>query len=269
MPGVSEAAQPAGLLGERHARNFTLLLEWAARSSAFGAVLAILLFMPAWIGLAIAGVDLTVAVGTAVFVGFFLALTLLGALLYRELWRQVGARVLIFPDRLVHVHGKQSDTYAWEDIEEFFCWGVDEYVSTLVLDRRLVESRYHYRFRHKDGHQFVFSERFGGAGGEPLACHVEKGLIERRLPALRKRFLDNHEAIPFGPFSLEPEGLRYRRSVLPWSQVNYVWAQDGKIRVSKRDKVFDWCSAKMETVPNGCLLLALAKDRVEREEASA
>jgi hypothetical protein len=86
---------------------------------------------------------------------------------------------------------------------------------------------------------------------------------------MRKRLFEERTAIRFGPVALEHDGLRYGRWLLPWNEADFVWAEEGLIRVRKRGKVFDWCAVKMEKVPNGGLLLALVKERIDKAEATA
>jgi hypothetical protein len=96
---------------------------------------------------------------------------------------------------------------------------------------------------------------------------VEQGLINRQYPQLRKRFLDQGEAIRFGRFAIEPEGLRYGRHLLPWQDVHSIAAKDGRITVRKRSRLWlDWCKVKCESVPNCCLFLALAEEQVRRQQ---
>jgi hypothetical protein len=75
--------------------------------------------------------------------------------------------------------------------------------------------------------------------------------------------LKSHETLHFGPLRLEPEGIGYGRSLLPWEQVDFAGIDDGKILVRKKDKTFSWCSVGAGKVPNLCLFLALAKEKCD------
>ena len=261
-----EGTPPDTPLDERRPRNVSLLFRFLARSLAVATILALLVFGPVVIVLAGVAPDLSTE-------GFLLAFLLLlaiaaiaGVWSARRLWKQIGARVLVFPDRLVWLRRQESVAFPWNELEEFCCWGVSQYSTVMLIDQQFVETEYHYRFRHRDGHGFDFSEKFDSKDARPLAAHVEEGLLEYRLPELRRHFLQEQESLTFGPFVLQPEGLRYRRRLLPWNEVDYVFAEDGKIRVRKRDKFFNWCAVKMGCVPNGSLFLALAKERMEQEQ---
>ncbi len=190
----------------------------------------------------------------------------------RGLWRQLGARVIVFPDRLVHERKQGSIDYRWDDLREFYYSGVDRYV---VQEAELfpgekkqhLETEYSYRFCHANGRSFEFGELFDDEDTTPLARAVEERLLECKLPALRKRFLQEHESIAFGPIMLESEGIRQGRSLLPWSEVDDVCAEGGYVQVRRRGKKTSWCLVKLARVPNCCLLLALAKERLVRQEA--
>jgi hypothetical protein len=267
-PLPQDAGAPTPPLAERRARNGALLARFIGRSAVMAFVLALVSLPPAMCLLGVVEVRLTDLVLVVTSLCLLAVMAVPAVWWSRHLWRQLGVRVLVFADRIVYVRREQSVSYTWHELERYYCWGVNRYSSVLGLDTRYMESQYHYRFCHRDGHRFEFSETFDREDKEPIAAYVEAGLLECQLPQLRKRFVDDQEAIAFGPFVLEPEGLRWRRRLLPWNEVDYCGAEEGKIRVRKRGKVFNWCSVEMEKVPNGCLLLALAKERVEQEEAN-
>lgn len=264
MPEASAAAP--GPIVERRSRNVALLFELIWQSAVFALILS--LFFVAFIAVVpfASGTDISLAAGFALTGCFFAVVFALIAALQRRLRRQIGTQILVYPDRLEYIRKEVSVLYRWEDLQEFYCWGVNLYSSTLGIDMSLVECRYDYCFVHRTGHRFDFSEKFGSKGELPLASLVEKGLMETQLPLLRKRFRDDWEPVRFGPLALEHDGLRYGRSVLPWKQAGFVWAQDGLIRVKKRDSIFNWCKVKLKTVPHSCLFLALAKERLDEEE---
>ena len=193
--------------------------------------------------------------------GLFLSLFFLGAIVYRKLWRRIGASVQIHPDRLVLVRKGKAIHFKWEDIREFYCKAIVEYESTLVLDRTYSKSKNHYRFVHRDGDQFEFGEQFQRDELVPISEFVTEGLLDRQLPVLRERFFQHQETLPFGPLRLMPDGIGYGRSVLPWEQVDFVGMENGNIYVRKKDKTFHWCSVAADKIPNFCLFVVLAKEK--------
>lgn len=126
---------------------------------------------------------------------------------------------------------------------------------------------YSYRFHHRNGHRFLFEEKLDRNTDAPIAQFTEEALLHSQLPSLRESFLQRHEEVRFGPFTLGLEGLGFKRALLPWPEVDFIWAEGGRVRVRKKGKTLNWCSVRMDNVPNSCLFLALAKERLAQEES--
>jgi hypothetical protein len=241
------------------------LLEASLRTVLFAIALSLLLAGPAffvalvvlparfWVG------SLLPAVGC-----LLVAMLIVSAAACRSLWRQIGSRIQIYEDRLVYIRKGESVDFRWEDIYEFYCREVDEYHSTLGLDRTYIGSKNYYRVIHRNGPKFAFREYFMRDKRVPIAAFVTEGLPARRLPALRERLL-NYEILPFGPLRLEPEGIGYGQSLLQWDEVDFVGIDDGKILVRKKNKTLRWCSVQAGQVPNLCLFLTLTKEKCNQQ----
>ena len=80
----------------------------------------------------------------------------------RGLWRQIGTRIVVFPDGIEHIRRGESIRYRWEDIQAY-------YGSGLCRDAILyVEIDWHYRVIHRAGNQFEFSEQFQSKEETPI-----------------------------------------------------------------------------------------------------
>jgi hypothetical protein len=207
--------------------------------------------------------------GALLILGLFGTLIFLAGKMMFRAWRGLGVRLLVYSEGIVYTRWLRVITYRWEDILAFSYWTIDQvdrdkHYPSIV---HYLNSIYYYRFRHSDGHRFIFSEKLDRHAEKPIAHFVEKGLLDAQLPLLRERLLQQSEEIPFGPFTVGLEGLAYKRTLLPWPEVDFIWSEDGKVQVRKKDKVLNWCSVKMDRVPNCCLFLALAKERACAREA--
>lgn len=195
--------------------------------------------------------------------GFFGALTFLAGKQIIRAWRGLSVCVHVFPEGIIYTRWRRVVAYRWEDIFAFSYRAIDH----MHLGITYLYSTYYYRFRHHDGHHFLFVEKLNRNVEKPIAQFVEEGLLDRELLLLRESFLQHHEEIDFGPFTLGLEGLGYKRALLPWPEVDFIWAEDGRVRVRKKGKTLNWCSARMDNVPNMCLFLALVKERLAQEES--
>jgi hypothetical protein len=252
-------------LSIRWARNFALGATMISHSILAAVVLALLFILFSVLLVAI----LPSPEGLLFLLGaYVVSLVFAVVVIVRRLWKQIGTAVHIFRDRIDFVRRKEIVAYRWGDIEEYYCQGVNEFTSTFGLDANYQRSRYHYRFRHRDKHVFEFFEKLDRNVEKPLDAYVEEGLLACRLPQLRQQFLQDGHTLTFGRFAVGMEGLQFGKSVLPWSEVDYVWAENGKVMVRKRGKLLNWCAIKAEKVPNVCLFLALAKERLEKDTAA-
>jgi len=239
-----------------------------ARCGMIALILAVVFYVPLIIVLTTAGIELT---NSVMLLGalFLLAIMLApAAWINRSLWRQLGARILVFTDGIVYMRRHQKVAYRWDDLQKYYYWGFIHTASVFGVPTWHVDTQYHYRFCHRDGNAFEFSEKLERKDDLPLAAYVEKGLFECELPRLRQQFFEEQDAVVIEPFVLEQEGLRYGRGLLPWMDAEYVWAEDGQIRARRRGKAFNWCSVKMRKVSKSCLLIALAKERIDQQEAN-
>lgn len=198
--------------------------------------------------------------GGLLILAFFGPLAFVGGKIMLRAWRGLGVRLLVFPDGIVFTRGRRVVIYRWADILAFSYGAIDHVNFGTYLD-----SLYSYRFQHQEGHRFLFAESLNRNVDKPIVQFVEEGLVDGQLPLLRENFLQRREEIRFGPFTLGLEGLGYKRSLLPWPEVDFIWAEEGRVRVRKKDKILNWCSIKMDKVPNLCLFLALAKERLAQE----
>lgn len=256
-------------VAERQSRNLVLFLDACIRPAVIALILWLILAGPVLLVVEVifhTNFALLTVLPTVIIL--FVAILCLTAEYYRNLWRQVGVSVRIYSDRLVYMRKGEVVDYRWDDIRKFYCQRVDKYLSHFGLDRHYTESQNRYRFIHENGHQFEFAEQFSRNKLVLIADYVEKGLLERQFPRSRSR-LQEGETLQFGPLGLEAQGIQYGRSLLPWDQVDFVGAEDGKVFVRKKDKTFNWCSVKVEKVPSCCLFLALAKERCDQHSSAS
>jgi hypothetical protein len=198
-------------------------------------------------------------------IGIFGAIAFVGLRVARSGWRRLGVRVLVFPSRLVYARCKRLVTYRWGDIEVVSYKAEDRYYAGATY----LDSTYFYVFRHRCGHSFTFEEVVHRNREEPLAQLVNAALLASQLPALRERLVRGGEVLHFGPLSLSQEGIGYGRTILPWAEVDYVWAKEGRVKVRKQGKFLNWCSVGTGRVSHCCVFLALAKELREKADPEA
>lgn len=246
----------------RRARSFLLLIELLAGGLWFLLCLAPTLFA---VVITFAGLfkgEMAAFGMGLLLVTFFGTLAFIGGKIMLRAWWGLAIRLIVFPEGIIYTRGRRIVPYRWQDILAFSYWAIDH-----VKLGTYIDSLYYYRFHHRDGHRFLFAERLDRNADKPIAQFVEEGLVNYQLPLLRESFLQRTEEVRFGPFILGMEGLGYKRDLLPWPEVDFIWAEDGRVRVRKKGKTLNWCSARMDNVPNMCLFLALAKERLAQEES--
>ncbi|HTU17415.1 MAG TPA: DUF6585 family protein [Gemmataceae bacterium] len=260
-------------LAVRRARNFLLLMELH-----LGGLWFLLSLVPTLFGGAILAAGLVKHKGDGgalggglAILGFFGFLAFFGIKIMLRAWRGLGVRLLVFPEGIIYTRWLRIVAYRWEDIGAFSYWTRDQMRPDKHHPDKVSypSSMYYYRFYHDHGHHFLFSEKLDHNKDKPIARFVEEGLLDRQLPLLRDRLLQGSEEIHFGPFAVGLEGLSSKRTSLPWSEIDFISLEDGKVQVRKKGKVFNWCSVEADKVPNCCLFLALAKERVRAREVAS
>jgi hypothetical protein len=178
-------------------------------------------------------------------------------------WRQWGLVLVVAPQGLACTRSHWVVVYRWEDVAQFFYRIVDHSVHGVYTHTTVA-----YRFRHANGHQFCFREYLDRPDRQPLADVVNAGMLRVQLPLLRGH-LEAHQAVGFGPLTMEPEGLRLGQSWLPYKELGRIWLAEGKLRIRKLGKLLNWCSLRIDRVPNWYLLLALVGERAGSGESDA
>ncbi len=91
---------------------------------------------------------------------------------------------------------------------------------------------------------------------DDLVEEIRLKMVEREVPAVRARIAAG-DVVRFGAIGASAAGLVMGEQVLPWGEVGGLDAEAGEIVVRTRDGA-RWAAAKLDDVPNACVLAEIA-----------
>jgi hypothetical protein len=240
MP-AQQAADSRGLGAFRQAYQATLTRTVAL-------IIIFLVGAAGFSAAAIFGTDLN-AGSRALFLLFVLLFVVVSLCLIFQVIQAAHQQIYLFQQGLVIEQGKQrvvlpwGDLQVWQSITRRSSYGI--YVGTT----------YTYRLRRADGYHIELGNSTKGIAelGQAITSGVTQELVPRAFSAIRAG-----QTLTFGPFRLNPQGLGFKREVLPWSQVQAIGASRGIVTVKKAGNR-SWL-ALVSKIPNVMVLLVIAED---------
>ncbi len=121
-------------------------------------------------------------------------------------------------------HGGVRLDLHWEQIAGIAC---DQEVRTFM--GRALHTHTRLTIFPQSGAQIRLDDRLPGLN--ELTARLKARLYPRWLPALRTAYRRG-EALPFGPLTLRPEGLRLREVEILWEAVAHLEVEDGHLKIS-------------------------------------
>ncbi|GCE16123.1 DUF6585 family protein [Tengunoibacter tsumagoiensis] len=225
------------------------------------------LFMPTFsnlfvlIGIVIGSIiiDLILLIGIIYFTGvviYYLALfplfVLIGAI---GAFPNHNLRIYVFDNGLLRAKGKRYEVARWDEITEV--WqksGRNSYrISAFTCLLKLQDGR---TLKLTDAVRFVHY----------LAGIVQEEVGAKLLPTALLTYKSG-ETVRFGKINVNIQGINNGKELVPWNQVDSLFAKEGQLFVQKHGRLLKWSVVKVNEIPNLGVLAALV-DSIVKDSGS-
>ncbi len=193
---------------------------------------------------------------TGISMVFMLLLALLcvvGAVYYLALHPLLHGswRIYSCTDGFVFLKGSQAAACRWDQVA--FVWQrIVAYYSYGVRSG----TSYKYTVQRSAGARIVITQMFRNVDqlGAQLQREVTNRLAPQALAAVQAG-----QTLPFGRFSLSPQGLVTSREIIPWSAVQEVKVSSGWLMIQRRGSPRGTSYGRVDTIPNLYVFLRVAE----------
>ncbi len=168
-------------------------------------------------------------------------LALMGFTLAVRSYRNLGLRVLIYPEGGILFRHDRVTTFFWEEITRIWRKKVEEHWASawqgsLIL---IIEKA--------DGELIQLDDALPRLG--ELADLIQA----RTLPSLLSSTYSSLEAgatVPLGELTLVPTGLKSKKGILAWDEIKEIECDNRSLVIYRKPKGAKWCTLKVSEVPN-------------------
>lgn len=160
-----------------------------------------------------------------------------------------GTRVGVFADGFTYTRAGKTASARWSEVA--------------AITQRIVRSRYYgipiwtsyrYDLTLANGQRVRFDTMIGKVAklGETAQAQIANALLPRAIETYRQGL-----ALPFGKFSVSQAGIANGNETLPWTELESMTFQNGRLIIKKRGKRLSWASAPVYQIPNVYVLRSL------------
>ena len=168
-------------------------------------------------------------------------LALMGFTLAYRSYRNLGLRVLIYPEGGILFRHDQVTTFFWEEIYRVRRKKVEEHWASAWQGSLILS------LEKADGESIHLDDALPRLG--ELADLIQA----RTLPSLLSNAYSSLEAggtIPFGELTLAPTGLKSKKGILAWDEIKRIECDNRSLVIYSKPKGAKWCALKVADVPN-------------------
>jgi hypothetical protein len=189
-----------------------------------------------------------------------LMFVMLGVMLAIRSYRNLGLRVLVYPEGGILFRGDRAATFFWDEIVRLWKKPIELHLSiwkgSLIL-----------RLEKTDGESIEIDDAL------PYLRELARIIEEKTFPLLFSSAICTLEAgrcVHFRVLVVHPSGLEARKGTLPWEELKEIkWENDG-LAIYKKGKWRNWYTLKLSHIPNYHVIVPLigqmlkSKSHVER-----
>jgi hypothetical protein len=168
-------------------------------------------------------------------------------------------QVYLFEQGLVIDKRKQVQAFPWNQVA-----AVWQSITRTYRNGRYVGTTYTYTLRRVDGYQLKLNNLTKDIAelGPAMAQGITRELVPRALHAIRVG-----QTLAFASFSVNRQGIGKGREFLPWSQVQVVEVQQGRVTVKKAGESRDSWTDKVAKIPNFLVFTLVAEEMLQQASA--
>ncbi len=167
-------------------------------------------------------------------------------------YRNLGLRVVVFPEGVVRVRGDDVQAFFWEDIARV--WQKKNSMTwAYALHGALV-----FQVQRTDGTEIVFDDSLPGLN------QLGGILLRETLPHLLPRALEAYDeghALDFGKLRVSARGWGQSADSVSWQNVKSITLTETEITIVKKNKWGAWLHATVSDFPNFHVFRAVVQQR--------
>jgi hypothetical protein len=169
----------------------------------------------------------------------------------REARKATPQQIWLYQEGMVAHTGPSQIAFHWDRVVEVY-----HLAYAITSGKTVVKETHMLRLRVDGESTVILNEDLMNAG--KAAAEITSSVTRARFP-MAVRALDAGVHIPFGPFTVTPEGIT-REESLSWARIGSVKVSDGELTMTDSTGV-TWSRAPLFQVPNIDLLIKLVAHR--------
>ncbi|MGW4896035.1 DUF6585 family protein [Kitasatospora sp. NPDC004240] len=146
----------------------------------------------------------------------------------------------LFENGFIHVNGERHEAFHLDRLQAFQQKATEHYVNGGYQG-----TSHDITVRRADGLKLTLTNRYSDIG--EFARAVAAKYSARRLPRLIEA-CHCGEDVPFGPLTINLQGLRKGRKTLPWDQVERVVLHKGRLKIHRTGAFMAWADVSSDAV---------------------
>ena len=172
-------------------------------------------------------------------------LALMGIMLVVRTYLNLGGRVLVYPEGVIHFRRDKVSSFFWDEVARF------SFLKTSGHWSRIWQGSYAIYLQLAGGKDIHFDDSLPRL--KELAQIIQQETIPHLWPATQASF-DAGETIWFGGLQVNHKGLSRGKEFLAWESIGVFAVNDQEISIRKKGKAKHWYHTTISETPNFHLL---------------
>ena len=175
-------------------------------------------------------------------------LILMGTMLVVRTYSNLGRRVLVYPEGLLHFQGQRVDSFFWDQVARI-C-----FTKTGGHWSRIWQGSHSIFIQLTGGKEIHFDDSLPRL--RELGRIMQKETLPCLLPPARTSF-DAGEPVWFGDLQISQKGLYLYQEFLPWENIGRPAINEEEVTIHKKGKAKPWYHTTLWDTPNFHVLRSL------------
>jgi hypothetical protein len=169
-------------------------------------------------------------------------------------------QIHLFQQGIVIDKGKQVQAFAWNQAAEVW-----QSITRNYRHGSYVGTTYTYTLRRVDGYQIKLGNLTKDIAelGPAIAQGITRELVPRALHVIQ-----TGQTLTFASLSINQQGIGNGRDFIPWSQVQPVSVNQGRVTIKKTGTSRVWATAMVAKIPNFLVFTVVAEEMLRQAGGS-
>jgi len=169
-----------------------------------------------------------------------LMIVLLGLMLVVRAYRNLGLRVLVYPEAGIWIHGDRAASFFWDEI-------VRLYKKTNEIHLSIWKGSLILQLEKANGETIQIDDAL------PELRELAGIIEEKTFPYLFSSAISSLKAgqsVHFRALVVHPSGLEIKKGVLPWQEIKEIKWEEDNLAIYKKGNWMRWCKLNLSHIPN-------------------